>query len=93
MEHKRQIHVLSEHKRRLQINEGYEHLERVLPGTPNRKVSKPILLQKAVMHIKQLQANRLVIAEETADTVKRTDALKQYGRAAAVCRTRACSHG
>ena len=77
-ENKRQHHVVSEHRRRLLINEGFDHLERVLPNTGQRRASKPIVIQKAVLHVRQLQANRQLIADETAELLRRLDAARLY---------------
>ena len=70
--------MLSEHKRRQQINEGFEHLERVLPHAGPRRVSKPIMIQKTVLHIRQLQANRQALADESIALHDRLEAVKQY---------------
>ncbi|CAG8585294.1 14405_t:CDS:2, partial [Gigaspora margarita] len=52
-EFRRQIHVQSEQKRHAEINDGFEELRRQLPTTyTGRKMSKTVLLQKAVSHIK-----------------------------------------
>jgi hypothetical protein len=65
-EYKRLNHVYSEQRRRVLINEGFDRLERVMPSPTQRRVSKPIMLQRAVLRVRQLQADRHALAEELA---------------------------
>ncbi|CAB4442706.1 unnamed protein product [Rhizophagus irregularis] len=62
VEFRRQIHIQSEQKRRAEIKDGFEELRRQLPTTyTGRKLSKAVLLQKAVSHMKNMldEINRL----------------------------------
>ena len=57
-EERRQVHILSEQKRRANINEGFEHVRAVLPLQTARKASKSKLLQTSVQYIEMLANTR-----------------------------------
>lgn len=62
---RRQIHIQSEQRRRAQIKDGFEDLRKLLPSCHNnRKISKAVILSKAVMYIEQLKASQLALAQE-----------------------------
>ncbi|GBB92427.1 hypothetical protein RclHR1_02000008 [Rhizophagus clarus] len=65
VEFRRQIHIQSEQKRRAEIKDGFEELRRQLPTTyTGRKLSKAVLLQKAVSHMKNMQRKESFLLDE-----------------------------
>nr|CAG8495344.1 5568_t:CDS:2 [Entrophospora candida] len=64
-EFRRQIHIQSEQKRRAEIKDGFDELRKQLPITyANRKMSKALLLQKAVAHMKNMQRKENFLLDE-----------------------------
>ncbi|CAG8516164.1 15100_t:CDS:2 [Dentiscutata heterogama] len=64
-EFRRQIHIQSEQKRRAEIKDGFEELRRQLPTTyTGRKMSKAVLLQKAVSHLKNQSRKESFLLDE-----------------------------
>ncbi|CAG8703926.1 16836_t:CDS:2, partial [Acaulospora morrowiae] len=64
-EFRRQIHIQSEQKRRAEIKDGFEELRRHLPTTyTGRKMSKAVLLQKAVSHLKNQSRKESFLLDE-----------------------------
>ncbi|CAG8491929.1 16806_t:CDS:2 [Acaulospora colombiana] len=62
---RRQIHIQSEQKRRAEIKDGFEELRRHLPTTyTGRKMSKAVLLQKAVSHLKNQSRKESFLLDE-----------------------------
>ena len=51
---KRQAHIVSEQKRRQNINEGFEELRRIIPSCQSSPDSKAVILRKAANYINQL---------------------------------------
>ncbi|RIB23563.1 hypothetical protein C2G38_2032630 [Gigaspora rosea] len=65
VEFKPQIHVQSEQKRRAEIKDAFEELRRQLPTTyTGRKMSKTVLLQKAVSHLKNQSRKESFLLDE-----------------------------
>lgn len=52
---RRQMHIVSEQKRRQTINEGFEELRNLVPACKNYNDSKASVLKKTVYYIKYLQ--------------------------------------
>ncbi|GES85198.1 helix-loop-helix DNA-binding domain-containing transcription factor [Rhizophagus clarus] len=64
-EFRRQIHIQSEQRRRAEIKDGFEELRRQLPINNNgRKMSKALLLQKTVAHLKNMKSKETFLIEE-----------------------------
>ncbi|CAG8436895.1 11712_t:CDS:2 [Diversispora eburnea] len=64
-EFRRQIHIQSEQKRRAEIKDGFEELRRHLPTSyTGRKMSKAVLLQKAVSHLKNTSRKENFLLDE-----------------------------
>lgn len=61
---RRQMHIQCEQKRRAQIKDGFDELKMELPGYQNKRVSKAVLLTKAVGFIRQIKAERLSMMAE-----------------------------
>jgi hypothetical protein len=61
---RRQMHIQCEQKRRAQIKDGFEELKTEMPGYQNKRVSKAVLLTKAVGYIRQLKAERMSMIAE-----------------------------
>nr|CAG8448804.1 3918_t:CDS:2 [Entrophospora candida] len=62
---RRRMHIQSEQKRRAEIKDGFEDLRRQLPiSNHSRKMSKAMLLQKTVSHIKNMKSKECYLIEE-----------------------------
>ncbi|CAG8681708.1 8593_t:CDS:2, partial [Ambispora leptoticha] len=62
---KRQLHIQSEQKRRAEIKDAFKELRRQLPSTyTGRKMSKTVLLQKAVSHLKNQSRKESFLLDE-----------------------------
>ncbi|CAJ0638239.1 14575_t:CDS:2 [Entrophospora sp. SA101] len=62
---RRQMHIQSEQKRRAEIKDGFEDLRRLLPiFNHSRKMSKALLLQKTVSHIKNTKTKECYLLDE-----------------------------
>ena len=61
---RRQMHIQSEQKRREQIKGGFDGLKAELPGSQHKRISKSLLLIRAIEYFRQLKAERQIIAQE-----------------------------
>lgn len=62
---RRQIHIQSEQRRRAQIKDGFEDLRKLLPAcNANQKISKAMILSKAVVYIEQLRTSHVALVNE-----------------------------
>ncbi|KAI3635330.1 hypothetical protein MIR68_006896 [Amoeboaphelidium protococcarum] len=63
-EQRRQMHIECEKKRRNQIKNGFDELKMEIPGLVHKKVSKAVLLIKAIDFVRVLKQERDVLALE-----------------------------
>lgn len=64
MEERRQVHIMSEKKRRSNINHGFEGLRAIMPFADIQKASKSKLLHLTLEHLRSLRETRQELAEE-----------------------------
>lgn len=61
---RRQLHIQSEQKRRRLIKDGFEELRNEVPGCEDKKMSKAVLLQKAIEYMRGLKQDREMMLAE-----------------------------
>ena len=61
---RRQMHIQSEQKRREQIKGGFDALKAELPGSQHKRISKSLLLIRAIEYFRQLKNERQIIGQE-----------------------------
>lgn len=75
---RRQIHILSEQKRRAQIKDGFEELRQHLPGCVNKKMSKAALLHRTVQHLQHLKRNQTSLLSELERLMNENEQLRKF---------------
>ena len=61
---RRHIHILSEKRRRAEMNDYFDVLKAELPASNNKKISKAALLHRAIEFIRSMKKNQLMIELE-----------------------------
>ncbi|KAI8986480.1 hypothetical protein BDB01DRAFT_720189 [Pilobolus umbonatus] len=75
---RRITHIQSEQKRRAQIKDGFEELRSELPSYINKKMSKVVLLQRTVQHIKHLKSTHIAILGELERIAEENSRLRKF---------------
>jgi hypothetical protein len=63
-EMRRQLHIQCEQKRRAQIKNGFEEIKMELPGCAHKKLSKAMILSRALDYVRKLKAENMFYVQE-----------------------------